>query len=116
MQWPGGAAWAGRHMMSSRGWRETSGPGVQRIRKGVAGDRLGRWAVVRPCGALGSYGRFWKGSDLISFAFAKGHCCTVVKIGRWQSAGKEAKDVNFLNLVVVTEMDKSGPILEIFRR
>lgn len=103
-------------MMSFRGWRETSGPGVQRIRKGLAGDRLGRCAVVRPCGALGSYGRFWKGSDLISFSFAKGHCCTVVKIGRWQSAGKEAKDVNSLNLVVVTEMDKSGQILEIFRR
>lgn len=89
---------AGLHMMYCTGWRKASGPGVQRTRKEVAGGGQ------RPEHAESrrSRGRFWKGGDLVNFAFAKGPYCSVVNIGRWQNACKEVlevqvKDDNSLN-------------------
>ena len=50
--------------------------------------------MARPCRASTSCGRFWKGSDLTSFAFAEGHYYNVTNTGRcpqrgcWRGPGK----------------------------
>lgn len=71
-----------------KGRREAGGPGVQKIRKDIAGDGLVGGQQPDRAEPCGSHGRCWKGSGLISFALAKGGYCSVEN-----SACKEAIEI-----------------------
>ena len=56
----------------------------------------------------GSRGRCWKGSDLISFALAKGDYCSVANISKWQSACKEAIEIQVTDDDSLTDGNRDG--------